>query len=104
MLFKFMRNELLNLSKTIDDYRLAMCFALTYYYTENNMVSYIVYNDVVININFNKIITLEQIMDHLFNIKEHISSQNYKNMCNGLMKYHKRLCKEIKDRKFALKE
>ena len=42
-------------------------------------------------------------MDNLFNIKEHISSQNYKNMCNGLMKYHKRLCKEIKDRKFDLK-
>ena len=55
MLFNFMRNELLNLSKTIDDYSLAMCVALIRYHTENRMVNYIDYNDVIININFNKI-------------------------------------------------
>ena len=95
MLFNFMRNELLNLSKTIDDYSLAMCVGLILYYTKNRIVNYIDYNDVIINIYFNKINTLELMIDNLFNIKEHISSQNYKNMCNGLMKYHKRLHNHI---------
>ena len=95
MLFKFMRDELLKLYSTIDDDSIAMCVGLIDYYIDHRIVFYEDYNDITMNLYLNRINILEVMIDHLFNIKEHISSQNYKNMCNGLMKYHKRLHNHI---------